>query len=350
MITRVALALLLSLFYSLHGAYAASQDKPTLIILNWSDYLDPALVSEFESRYDVQVKEVYYETDDERTQMLLDNNAAGYDLILSSGVDLEAYIKLGWIAPMRPELIPNLKHIDPKWRQAFAGASDHAVPYFWGTVGIIYRSDRLKKPITSWLQLYRPDPELQGYVGMIDSGRDLLSMALKALGHPLNSTDPAHLAAAKTLLQQLQPHVRSYKYLLLDENSEMLSGDILASMIYSGDALMLQEHSDDLTYVTPTEGTNLWVDYFTLGAKGSQPELAHQFLNFINEPENAAQQSEFVYYATPNLAAEALLPQSIRDNPVIYPDDATLSRSEFYRQFDIQGIQRRNAILLQLGL
>tara|TARA_R110002095_G_scaffold145253_4_gene125693 strand:- start:9159 stop:10211 length:1053 start_codon:yes stop_codon:yes gene_type:complete len=321
--------------------WAASKE---LVILNWADYLAPELVAKFEARYGAKITEIYYESDEQRTQMLVDNDAVGYDLILTSGIDLGFYAKKGWLRPLDLAAIPNLKHISPSWRNASKDADAYGVPFFWGTVGIIYRSDLVREPISRWLQLYQPTKELQGRIGMIADGRDLVGMALKALGYPLNSGDKTQLDAVEALLVAQQPHVRSYDYLNLNTESEILTGEIWVSMIYSGDALMVQEHNENLRYLVPEEGSNLWVDYFALGAKAREPALASAFLNFINQPDHAAEMAQYLYYATPNQAAEKLLPAAFLANPTIYPPAEVLERCEFYQPLEPRALRRRNAI------
>ncbi len=326
------------------GAPGVQAQEQTLVILNWSDYLDPELIEKFERQYSAGVSVILFSSDDNRTEMLLENDATGYDLILVSGISVSTYAKRGWLAELDPTRIPNLAHIAPRWITAFESAQKYAVPYFWGTTGIIYRSDLVETPITSWQQLFRPEPQLQNKIAMMQNSADMTGMALKALGYSTNSSDNAEMDAAQTLLMQQKPHVRTYQYIALDETSPILNGEIIASMMYSGDALMLQEHNENLRYVLPSEGGNIWVDYFSLGAKASNPDLAYAFLDFINEPENAAQQAQFAYYATPNLAAEALLPVEFRTHPVIYPDSDMLQASEFYATLPARAVRKRNAI------
>nr|WP_067290088.1 spermidine/putrescine ABC transporter substrate-binding protein [Marinobacterium profundum] len=345
---RRCFALLCALCTSLLLAPYSLAEPRQLVILNWSDYVDPELVVEFEKLHDAKVSSVFYSSDDHRTEMLLENNGQGYDLILVSGIDLRLYAKRGWLAPLDQARIPSISQIDPRWANAFDDAAAYGIPYFWGTTGIIYRSDLVKKPITSWLQLYRPEPELQSRISMMDSSKDLVGMALKSLGYSTNSTDSAQITAAEKLLLEQKPHVRSYQYVTLDENSPLLNGDIVASMMYSGDALMVQELNENLKYVLPSEGGNIWVDYFAVGAYARDPELAYAFLDFINQPANAARQAQFVYYATPNQGAEALLPEEFLQNSVIYPDSATLQASEFYSELPPRIQRQRNAAMAKI--
>ncbi|WP_299792607.1 spermidine/putrescine ABC transporter substrate-binding protein [uncultured Shewanella sp.] len=342
-LVRYALLILLCLFTQL--SYGAER---TLTILNWSEYLDPELVQLFEQKYQVKVSEVYYGSDEQRSDILLQNNAYGYDLILSSGVDLQSYINRGWVAELEKEKLSFLEQLNPKWRDAFPGASQFAIPYFWGTVGIVYRHDLLKEPITHWKQLYQPSAELQGKLGMIDEPRDLIGMGLKSLGYSVNSEVNSELSEVEQVLQSQKSKVNSYIYMTLDEHSPIISGEILASMIYSGDALMVKEHSEDLTFVLPEEGGAIWVDYLTIGAKAKEPELAYAFLNFINQAEHAAQLAQYVYYATPNLAAEKLLPEEFLNDKVIYPDAESLQNSEFYKPLPAKVQRKRNIISINI--
>ncbi len=342
-LTPCVAVILLSLFTQI--SYGAER---TLTILNWSEYLDPELVQRFEQKYRVKVSEVFYGSDEQRSDLLLQNNADGYDLILSSGVDLQNYINRGWIAKLDNNKLLFLEQLSPKWRSAFPGAVEYAIPYFWGTVGIVYRHDVIKEPITHWKQLYSPAPELKGKVGMIDEPRDLIGMGLKSLGYSANTEVSMQLNEVEKVLQSQKAMVNSYIYMTLDEHSPIVTGEILASMIYNGDAMMVKEHSENLTFVLPEEGGAIWVDYLTIGAKAKEPDLAYAFLNFINQAEHAAQLAQFVYYATPNLAAEKLLPDEFLNDKVIYPDAEHLKNSEFYKPLSAKIQRKRNIISINI--
>ncbi|OEU73772.1 MAG: hypothetical protein BA869_04655 [Desulfuromonadales bacterium C00003107] len=326
------------------GAQPAGQ----LVILNWGDYLDPGLVVRFEAKFNVKVVQAFYLSDEARSEKLVETGGRGYDLILTSGIDLGKYAKRGWLAPLEVERLSNLKHISSRWRQGFAGSEQYGVPFSWGTTGIVYRADLVKTPITSWRQFFEPEAELWGRLSMTGDSQDYVSMALKSLGYSANSEDREQLKQVEKLLQAQKPHIRSYRYLSVRDDSAIVKGEVVVSMIYSGDALMLKEHNDQLTYVLPEEGGNVWVDYFVVGASCQNPELAYAFLDFLNEPKNAAQQALFSFSATPNLAAEKLLPKDFLENSVIYPDQESLKNSEFYRPLSARSQRLRNAIAARL--
>lgn len=337
-------SLLISLSFTV--ARAADNDLPTpqrtLVLLNWSEYMDPELIARFEQTHNVKVSEIYFEGDDLRDDMLLETEGQGYDVVLASGDAVERYRQRGWLASLDLAQIPNYSHIDEYWVDAFPGARGYAVPYFWGTLGIAYRSDLVSKPPRSWMDLLTPDEQVRGKIGMIESSRDLMTVALKARGYSANSTDKAEIGAAENLLIAQKPYVKTYVYLSLTEQSALVSGDILMTMIYSGDALMLREHHDAIEYVVPEEGSNIWVDYLVVMQNSPKKDLAWTFINFLNEPENAAHLAEYVYYATPNKSAEKLLPEDFLSDPVIYPDKQSLSKSEFHLPLPPRALKRRN--------
>jgi spermidine/putrescine transport system substrate-binding protein len=320
-----------------------------LVLLNWSEYLDPALVEKFEQTHNVKLREVYFESDDLRDEVLLETDGAGFDLAVVNGIMIDTYRKRGWLAAATSEQIPNLKHIDDHWLKTFNGARGYAVPYFWGTLGIAYRADLVERPPESWMDLFKPAEQLRGKLAMVESQRDALGMALKALGYSANSIDSRQIGEATELLLAQRPYVKSYSYLVLDENSALVKGDVAMAMMFSGDALMLQEYHDAIQYHVPREGGNIWADYLVVMEGSRNKDIAYAFIDFLNEPEHAVQLAEFVYYATPNKAAEKLLPEEFLEDPVIYPSKEVLARSEAYTPLPARAIKKRNTNFARLN-
>lgn len=307
---------------------SAKEPKAEITFLNWAEYVDPDLLAKFEREHHIKVRQVTFDSDDGRTRLLLSTDAKGFDVAIVDGDSLEGYVSRNWLAPVQEKNIPNLVRIERKWREAYPNAATHAVPYFWGTTGIAYRKDLVPQPITSWLQILRPPKELQGKIYMLPQNRELIDIALKATGHSLNSTDENAYREARHILIQQKPFVRKYDFLALNNRSAMLDGSVVAAATYSGDALILQDLDDRIIYVTPEEGGVLWADYLVIMAKSDRIDLAEKFINFLNEPVNAAQLATWVQYASPNRDAEKYLPQDFRHNPTIYPPKEILDRYE----------------------
>lgn len=327
-------------------AQAAGPKKQTLVLLNWPDYMDPALLKAFEAKYNARIREVHYETEANMDQLLSYTGGKKYDLLVASHTKVPSLIKRGWLVPVDRTLVPNMKHLDTGTLPHDEELVRYAVPHLWGTVGIAYRKDLVKGTITGWRQLLQPNEELRGRVMMIKDVRDVVGAALKALGYSLNSRVPGELDAAQKLLVAQRPAVKKYGYLAINKKSELLTGHYWAAMIYSGDALTLADLSPNIAYVTPEEGTSLWLDSIMVLKDSRQQKLAFQFINFLHEPENAAKLATFVSMATPNAAARKFLPREHLDNPDIYPPPEVLNKCEFYGPLPPQVMKRYNEIFV----
>jgi len=319
-----------------------------LQFLTWSDYMDPEIIKDFEARFNAKVRFTYFESDQLRTEMLATTNGHCYDLILVSGADLRQYVKRDWLAPLAGLDIPNRDNIQPRWPSEFPQARDYGAPFFWGTIGIAYRRDLVPAPITSWRQLLEPAPELRGKIIMNKDARELIGVALLALGHSQNSSDPDDLRDAEKLLLAQSPSVQKYTVASLTEDSPLVTGEAWAAMVYNGDALMLREHSDQIVYAQPTEGSHLWMDYLAIAASSKHKALAAAFINFLNDPDIAARLAAYVYYATPNVKAKALLPPDYFSNPIIFPPQDKLDRMAFHAPLTPRATKFTNALMSHL--
>ncbi|MBF0461368.1 MAG: spermidine/putrescine ABC transporter substrate-binding protein [Magnetococcales bacterium] len=322
----------------------AAAEKTTLSYLSWADYIDPDLVKDFEKKFDVIVKEVYFETDEEREQKLAYTDGKGYDVVLVGGLFVSSYVKRGWVTPMDFSKMPTIKNIDPRWRKAFPQAETNAVPYFWGTLGIAYRKDLVPENIHSWQQFFRPAPAFLGKIGMLNDSSEAIGMALMSLKNSRNNTDAKALAEAEKLLLSQRPYVKTYSTPILTNKSPLVTGELWMSMFYNGDALTLQKFSPQIEYVVPEEGGGLWVDYLMVLQSSKQKDLAMAFINFLNEPENAARLASYLNYASPNEAAKKFLSAEHLNNPVIYPSHEIVSRSEFAEKMPPRSDRDRNLV------
>jgi spermidine/putrescine transport system substrate-binding protein len=331
------------------AAGAADQTtKAELVILNWADYIDPEVISAFEKKHQAKVRVINFEDDDNRDQLLLATGGAGYDIVVINETHVPLYHSHGWLASLTAAEVPNLRHIGKVWLEKAKHAEGYAVPYFWGTLGIAYRRDLVKKPPQHWSDLFLPAPEMRGHIAMLSSQREILGMALKAAGHSVNSTEHDNIDEAMKILIAQKPFVRAYQQSLLNEKSELVTGDVSMRMMFNGDALLLRKFNPDIEYMVPAEGTALWVDYMTVMANAPNPKLAFAFLNFLNEPAQAAKNAAYANFATPNRAAVKLMPPEYLNNPGIYPAPATLENSELFAPLPPRALSYRNNQFAQL--
>lgn len=320
-----------------------------LVFLTWSEHIDPAVVKQFEKRFQCKVQMRYFDNKDQRDSMLLDTQATGYDVILASDLVLKGYNKIGWLAPLTQAQVPNMRYIDRKWIDDTDSANGFAIPYLWGTVGIAYRPDLLQYDITSWQQLFRPAPILHQKIIMLDDSNALIGIALKTLGHSINTTDNNQLIEAQQLLFNQKLDVKAYDTVNLDENSALVTGDIYVAMIYNGGAIALQDINPNIKFVLPEEGSVIWIDFLTVSANSRQKKLAYEFINFLNEPHNAAKNALYTHYPTPNQAAEKLLPDAFIKNAAVYPNAKVISKSEIQKNVPPRIQKIRNTIFSNLN-
>lgn len=331
------------------AAPAAPATQPReLVFMTWSEYMDPDVLAEFEARFNAKVKFHYYEADDDRTEQLVRAHARGFDVVLASGNSVRNYSAIGWLEPLGPKNIPNLRHYEKRWRTAFAHAEHNAVPLFWGTTGIAYRRDLLDEPITSLKQVFHPKEALHDKILMEESARETIGFALLALGYSANSTNFEQLAEAEALLKAQQPFVKDYAYVIITDESELVTGEVTVSMIYNGDAVVLQEIDPNIHYVLPEEGCLMWVDYLTVLRSSKNKELAFQFINFLSRPDIAARLALYLGYATPNVAALEKLPKNFLDNPITFPPSASISRCEYNEELPPRVVKRRTEIFTRI--
>ena len=340
--TILALLATLALPLCASADAASEASKPELVVLNWADYIDPDLIAAFEARHHAKVRVVNFEDDDNRDQLLLATAGAGYDIVLVNETHVAVYRAHGWLAPLGVAQVPNLKHVDATWLDKAVDAKGYALPYFWGTLGIAYRRDLVGKAPQHWSDLIQPQAALQGHIAMLSSQREILGLALKTAGYSVNSGAHEEIDGAMKLLFAQKPYVRAYQQSLLNEKSELVTGEVSMRMMFNGDALLLRRFNDNIEYLVPPEGTALWVDYLTVMASAPNPKLAYAFLDFLNEPANAAKNAGFSNYATPNQAAAKLMPADYLNNPSIYPNASTLANSELFKPLPPRALSYRN--------
>ncbi len=307
---------------------ARAADKPELVFYNWTAYVAKGVIEEFEKTRNVIVHQKYFQSSDERDEKIMRGKGKGLDVIMINGNDVVPYAKRGWIIPLGEEKVPNLAQVDARWRTAWPETERYAVPYLWGTLGIIYRSDLIKDEITSWKQFYNPKEAWRGKIMLVDIHRLGIGMALKSLGYSLNSEDPAQVDAAIKLVKRQKPYVQTYGYLKTDADSGIVSGETWMGQTWNGDALLLQKRNPAIRYRVPKEGGEIWMDYMVVSAFSAHPDLACDFVNYLIEASNNAKAAQELEFASPNKEARKLLPKEMLENQTIYPSKEQLEVSE----------------------
>lgn len=319
----------------------------TLTIFNWGDYIDADLVDKFEQETGIKV---IYETFDSNEAMMtkIEQGGTAYDIAVPSEYAIEKMKEEDLLLPVDHSKIPNLKYIDPRFMDLpFDPKNEYSIPYFWGTVGILYNIDILgDKKITSWNDLW--DPELKNQILLIDGAREVMGMGLNSLHYSLNDKNKDHLVEAKEKLDRLTPNIKAIvgdEIRMLMENDEAGIG-----VVWSGTAQELMWEKENLEYVVPEEGSNLWFDNMVIPKTAKNPEAAHQFMNFILDPENAAQNTEYVGYSTPNKEAMKYMDEETISDERFYPDEEMTARLEVYENLGKRMLAYYNELFLEFKM
>lgn len=305
--------------FSFTACGSNSDDSNKLYVFNWGEYIEPEVLEIFEAETGIEVIYDEFETN-ESMYSKISAGASLYDLVCPSDYMISKMIAEDLLQPINWDNIPNREHIgDEYWEQAagFDPELEYAVPYCWGTVGILYNKTLVEEPIDEWADLW--DPKYTDEVLMQDSVRDAFMVALKMLGYSSNTTNEAELQEAKEALTQQKSIVQAY---VVDQvRDKMISGEAAIGVIYSGEALYTQSENSDLEYVVPKEGSNVWLDCWVIPKNAKHVENAEKFLDFLCRPDIALMNFEYITYSTPNTSAiEMIEDEEMRNSEVAFPN------------------------------
>lgn len=319
---RLALTLL-----CLALATQALASSKVLYVYNWSEYMPDSVLEEFARETGVKVIMSTYDSNEALYAKIRMVDARGYDLIVPSTDFVSRMAREGLLLPLDKTRLTNLGNLDPKLlNQAFDPGNTYSLPYMWGSTAIaVNAKDPAAAAVTSFADLWKP--ELKGRILLPNDMRGVLAMGLKRLGYSLNETDPARVAEACELLGPLMASVRVF-----DSDSPkqaLLNNEVTAAVLWNGEAYIASGENPDITYVYPTEGFSLWVDNLCIPKNAANVENAHLFIDYLLRPEVAAFICLEMGYSSPNLAAQALLPEDVRLSPIVYPAEGDMARGEF---------------------
>ncbi|MCK6146220.1 ABC transporter substrate-binding protein [Enterococcus hirae] len=316
-------------------------------IYNWGDYVDPSLITKFEKEYGYKVN---YETFDSNEAMFtkIQQGGTNYDIAIPSEYMIQKMIKEKLVLPLDHSKIKGLANIDERFLDLdFDPQNTYSIPYFWGTLGIVY-NDKVfnKEEIQHWNDLWKP--KLRDSLMLIDGAREVMGLSLNSLGYSLNSKEMDQLNAAADKLNQLTPNVKA---IVADEiKMYMINEEASVAVTFSGEAADMMSENEHLHYVIPSEGSNLWFDNIVMPKTAKNKEGAYDFINFMLKPENAAQNAEYIGYSTPNKKAKALLPKEISQDEQFYPSDETISHLEVYEDLGPKFLGIYNDLFLEFKM
>lgn len=303
------------------------EDQVTLNVYNWGDYIDEEVLKQFEEEYNIKV---IYDTYDRNEDMYIKLKKGGtsYDVCVPSDYMIEKMIKEDMLEVIDYKNIPNYKYIMERFKGlSFDPDNQYSVPYLWGTIGIVYNTQEVKTPVDSWNILW--DPQYQGKILMMDSPRDAFMVAEKRLGFSMNTNDSESLELSKKELIAQKPLVLAY---VNDSVKDMMINEEAAiAAAWSGEAIFMMDNNENLAYAVPKEGTNMWFDNLVIPKNSPHKKEAEIFIDFLCRPDIALKNAIYIGYSTPNQGAYDMMDEEMKQNKVIYPDEAIIKQSEVYK-------------------
>ena len=310
---KIRFLILFSLFLCVLST-GCRRKTPELKIYTWADYFKPELLQRFEKEQGCKIIVDTFESN-ESMYAKIKAGASGYDLLTPSSYFVKIMFNQGYLQPLNHAQLPNLKHVDPDYLQiAMDPQMQHSVPYMLTNTGIAYQKSKVRNFTPSWKMFHQV--ALKGRMTMLNDMRETMGAALKYLGYSLNSRNEKELEAARDV-------VIAWKRNLAKFESEqykggVASGEFLLVHGYSGDLLQVQKENPDIDFVIPMEGTSIACDDLVIPKDAKETPLAHAFINFIHDPDVAAENTNFISYVCPNKTSYPKVDPALRNNPAVF--------------------------------
>ena len=345
----VAAVLVLAVVGGTVGASLSQQHKSAAAVEKYGsnvlklylpgEYLGENVISDFEKQYGVRVIVENFDSN----EMMYTKLMAGdrYDVIIPSDYMIERLMNEDFLQPLDKSMIPNMENMsDAVLGMSYDQDNTYSIPYFWGSVGLVYNHENVDPAVIEsegWEVLRNTD--YAGHIYIYDSERDSFMMAFKALGYSMNTEDPNEINDAYEWLLQMN-NTMSPVYVTDEVIDGMMNGYKDIAVVYSGDAAVVLDENEDMSFYMPSQGTNIWCDAMVIPQNAENPKLAHEFINYMLTYEAAFDNTETVGYTSPNaevfeemtssedLYADnaAYLPRSGYDKDEMFHDNQTLMR------------------------
>ena len=317
---------------------SVSQAADTVKIYNWSDYIAPDTLKNFQSASGITPIYDVYDSNETLDGKLM-TGKSGYDVVFPSNHFMARQIQGGALKKLDKSQLPNWNNLNPVLLKALETndpGNEHGFPYLWGSTGIGYNVAKVKAvlgdvPLDSWDLILKPENMKklsQCGVAILDNGPEVLPITLHYLGLPHHSKDPADYKKAEATLMAIRPYVRyfhSSKYV-----SDLANGEICVAVGFSGDIMQAANRAKeanngvDIGYVIPKEGAPMWFDMVAMPADAPDEKAAYAFMNYLLEPKVMAGISDYVRYANGNAKADGLVSADLKADTKVYPSEETM--------------------------
>jgi spermidine/putrescine transport system substrate-binding protein len=308
------------------GKKLANGEEARLNFYNWDTYIGETTLDDFKAATGVDVTMDLFDSNDTLFAKFKAGNP-GYDVIVPSNDFVERMIRADMLQPLDHAQIPNIKNIDPSFMNVdYDPGRKFSMPYTWLVLGIGYRKSKVKAKPDSWKVLFDSD-EYKDRIAWLSEAGDMYRLYGKYLGKSVNALTPADIETISAMMIRQKPYVKKFHE---DDGQDLLmKGDCDVVLEYNGDIAQVMTEDDDLDFIVPKEGSQFNSDTLAIPKGAPHPKNAHAFINYMLDAEVDKKITETILFPTPNAAAKALMPDSYKNNPVIYPPADVLARCEY---------------------
>lgn len=353
----LVVTLILSLAGWLLPTGAAQADPARQNVLNiyaWVDYFPKPILEKFQVETGIHVNYTVFDSPD-TAETTLSAGSSNYDIVTMNAVPhLAREIPQGFWKALDRTQIPNAQNADPdilRFLKTVDPDNAHAVPWMWGTTGVIYNVDKVQSLLgaipANALDLVLNKQMAAKFercgISVLDSWQDILPMVSRYLGQPKLSTEPSQLDAVLKKLQEIRPYLR--RIASSGYYEQLADGDLCLAIGYSGDAMFARRMAKEgdtkvkVDFAFPSGAVPLWVDSMLIPADSPNVAGALKFINFMMRPEISAQVTQLIGFPSGNRAAVQYLDPSIRDNVVIYPPASVRARFQTERVYSAEELR-----------
>jgi spermidine/putrescine transport system substrate-binding protein len=325
----VAAAVLSTAMPELKPRKARAAISGTLSLCTWPNYHNQANLDQFSKDTGVPVQVTVFGSNEEMLAKL-QAGGTGWDVFVPTNYTISTYVKLGLIDPLDLSKLPNFDPTTNDARFTGEGTVDgkvYAVPKDWGTTGYAVNTKNVTQDMTTWKQFWDlAQTDYSGKVTVHDYQLTTIGNALKYYGYSFNSVDPKELADAEKLLLAVKPHLFA---ITSDYQPAMRNGDAVMCMCWTGDAAQMARDIPEIRYVIGKEGGEIWTDFFAIPKEAPNKDAAYAFIDFLETPAVNAKEVESHGYPSTDSRVTPLLPDTIKNNPILYPAAELLTNLEF---------------------
>lgn len=332
-------------FFGLSGlAGCTGARKPRLNVINYTDYIGPKTIANFEQEFGVEVRySGVIEGSEEVIAKTMSGNS-GWDVVFPENRLVQPMSQMGLLAPVDHKRLPNLQNLFARFRQPDWDPSlDWSIPYLWSACGILHQGN-LSQPINGWQDMW--SAAFRGRTTMLDEPSEVFAACLKVLGYSINTESPEELRRAQKLAIEQKKKLRAY--LNTEVRDQVAAGDVLACQLWAGSSQLTIDSAPQLQFTHPKEGFSLYCDNVAVLAESTRKDLAAEFVNYLYRPQVAADITQASRASTPNQSAIPLLPEKFRSLSTLFPSEAILARGEWFKTLSAQTQRLRDRLWTEI--